>query len=259
MTSAVTLKPISETLTMETAAAEKAALIVGDKERLSIETPKGGFFNALKDEASATSGARDLAKMARTACTVLHGPNRINGYLDTTAVFYLPVAAINLGQTLAKPFVWTAHTVSDLTHQFFDVLATAAYAIAVFVKTQLPFLNAGAFLGMFSDSTEFASYTTDCIDSTKRRQLLAGAPKEFQVANEHKISYARLKMVKTVTAAVADIFACYLLVMGAALVPAAVALAVAFTSTLFSMLAFYHDNYWVNSNLKVELLPVKHA
>jgi hypothetical protein len=232
-------------------------------EQLTADPVKtsGRFWDTLKTWVGESSGAFDLMNSMKKICTLSGNDylaGKAGGFVAGASVPRLFGASISLVQTCKKAHaekVMTPHIAADLTHQGLDTLTTAAYASAFFAKTSQPFINAGTALGTVSDASDAAVFATEISDSQKRLQGAETAAPAIKTAIKNDITWSVLKLIKAVTAAVAGFFATYLILMGAPLVPVALALTISVASSLFSVSAYYFKNYYCEHFLKAEFKP----
>ena len=216
----------------------------------------GGFFQISKEWLEQASGAYDLMNFFKRFCTLFGKgffQSQLEGYLDAAALPRLPSVTISLVQRLdkARSEKKSLPVISDVSHQIFDVSATACYACAFFKKQPQPVLKAASLFDVFSDATDVSTYALRCCDFEKKQAQAKMAPRPVQqeILNERRDSW--INLIRAVTAVAFSIFACFLILTGTALVPTMAAVTIGIANSIFTILAYYHKNYWCNVLLKI--------
>ena len=217
----------------------------------------GHFFQAVDEWLKQAGGAFDVMNAFNRVCKFFgndHLKAKAEGYLDVAAVPRLPSVAISMIQRLnsARSEKKTLPVVTDVSHQIFDVGATACYAWAVFAQRRQPVLyKTAAVFDVLSDVTDFGTCSFRCWDYQKKLAQIKTAPPLIQQAICNEWRDSQINMIRVVTAIATSIFACCLVLTGTALVPAMAAVTIAIANSIFTILAYYHKNYWCNVQLTI--------
>ena len=222
----------------------------------------GSFCETMKIWLDAAAGSFDFMntlKKISVLCKFEHIQKQANGYIAGTSVPRVCTTAYTLYKsikTYRQDKVVSIQRGADVVHQTFDFAAAFSYTTAFFRTKPTTSLNAGAFMNCAADAADVVSFSDQVCKGWDRQSKLAAACPVLQKANKNVLVYTLLKLVKSVTAFVAGVFACFVL-LGTALVCPVFAVTVALTSSIFNILAYYHRNYWCDTFLKFDYLPVK--
>ena len=223
----------------------------------------GSFIESVKTWVGDTAGAFDLMNTLKKVFDLFGNQfllGQARGYIGGAAVPRLPGAVISLYQAVTKKDkVWTAHACADVLHQTTDVATTGSYFGAFFAKNPQPFLRAATYCAVANDTTDVAAFAVRLHDvCTTFPDSVKISPQLLSAVNNEK-TFDILKLIKTVTAVFASVMALCTMILGAPLVPVAVTLTIAITSSVFSILSYYHKNYWSAYNLKADIHPLQLA
>jgi len=216
----------------------------------------GSFFQVTQEWLDRADGTFDLMNAFKKICTLLgHGfyQTQAESFLDAAAVPRLPSVTISMVQRLnsARFEKKTIPVVADASHQVFDVGATACYAWAFFKQQPQSVLKAASVFDVLSDGTDVVTNVHRWWDFQKKQVQAKSAPQLIQQAILNEKRDAVLNLIRAVSAVAASIFACFLVLTGASLVPMTAAVTIAIASSIFTILAYYHKNYWCNVQLKI--------
>jgi hypothetical protein len=235
--------------------------------KLTAEKPvtSGNLTKTVKLWFESTKGAFDFMqtlKKVAVLCGNEHLETQSKRYIAGTSIMRVPSTVIAINDTIQaykKDKVFDLQRKADFSHQLFDCGTMLAYSTAFFGKNVANPLKAAAILSLGNDLTDAASFGVKINHGLEWKQRLVSAGPLLQRANHNILVNSFLKLIKAVTGFVAGIFASFALFTGAVLISPTIAVTIALSSTIFSILAHYHNNYWCDSFLKIEYMPQKFA
>ena len=225
----------------------------------------GNFLETIKTWFDGSAGAFDFMNALKKAADLSgndHILKQAKGYIAGTSiprVYTTALTACRGYKALREGRVDKHQGPIDFAHQVFDFFLMSTYSFAFFRKTPTTSLQAATVLNVGCDATDVLSFGVQSFKGWERRAMLATANPVIQKANENAFHNALIKLAKSVTAFIASIFSVFLLITGTVLVAPAIAVTVALSSSIFNILAYYHKNYWCDTALKIDYLPVKQA
>ena len=235
--------------------------------KLTAETPEtsGKFTKTMKSWFESTKGAFDFMQTLKKVANLSgnkHVETQAQRYIAGTSLMRLQPTAMTIHDTIKtyqKDKVINAQRAADFSHQIFDFSTMVAYSTAFFTENPIKPLKAAAVLSAGSDLTDVASFGVKIKSGFEWKKRLVTASPALQHANHNAMVNSLLKLIKSITGFTAGIFSSFLMFTGTVLISPTIAVSVALASSVFAILAHYHNNYWSDTFLKVEYMPVKFA
>lgn len=234
-------------------------------EKLTTDSSKtfGNKSETMKSWFEGTAGAFDFMTTINKIAKLIGNElivTKTKQYLDGTAVPRVYTTGKLLAQSLQdlkNDRVINVERGAKIGQEAFDFGAMVSFAIGYFTEHSKQFVNRGITLLTLRDASASVSCGAQIANTMRRAEFLKTASPVLQHANTNLLTNSFLKLVKYVTHLAAGIFSCYAIYMGAALVNPTVAVSIALISSIFSILAYYHKNYWCDQILKVEYVRIQ--